>query len=506
MTRLSTIVVRHGVDEYLLGPPHALDAKKASPSAKGALVKTRSKLEWGRWGAKHARQAEEDEAVGTRVLPGVTHETHEEAHPLTKRLPKLRGHESGDDSAFRSLQSSIARNHSLHPYTLEDVVVPLSGLSSSSATRFQSLCSKPVQLYFDSHGARKDGTLMAHLTFKQSTSFASFPGHNFYFTYEDGKNVIGSVKVSNGVILYHLKDPNEDIEQVDPEGMKQIHAEQTFLEDYQNRTGIPWRSYFGYLEDGTLGPRAPPVLKIRSVEKAGDAIEVTSSASFWSCDGLTEKCQGSEPLKLKLEAAHVAPKVFVIKDLVSEFEADFIIRSSTSRMSNSVVGSVETGSRKSTVRTSQTAWLARHTSVVTDTIYRRLADVLDIDEARLVESDSAESLQVVHYGVGQKYDSHHDWTFSTFPQQRFCTLLIYLSDQRDEDAGGETSFPKAGFKVRPRKGMGVLFYNMLDDGNGDDLTLHASLPVKHEHKYMANLWVWDDKRGRNSKMGRKNGK
>ena len=59
-------------------------------------------------------------------------------------------------------------------------------------------------------------------------------------------------------------------------------------------------------------------------------------------------------------------------------------------------------------------------------------------------------------------------------------MLLYLTDG-EEGAGGETAFPKGkggrGFKVRPAKGSAVLFYNLLEDGNGDDLALHAALPV-----------------------------
>ena len=36
----------------------------------------------------------------------------------------------------------------------------------------------------------------------------------------------------------------------------------------------------------------------------------------------------------------------------------------------------------------------------------------------------------------------------------------------------------SGIKIVPKKGNAVLFYNLLDDGNGDDLSLHAALPVK----------------------------
>ena len=51
-----------------------------------------------------------------------------------------------------------------------------------------------------------------------------------------------------------------------------------------------------------------------------------------------------------------------------------------------------------------------------------------------------------------------------------------------------------GFKVAPKKGTAVLFYNLLEDGNGDDLALHAALPVHHGEKWLANFWVWDPHR------------
>ena len=91
------------------------------------------------------------------------------------------------------------------------------------------------------------------------------------------------------------------------------------------------------------------------------------------------------------------------------------------------------------------------------------------------------------------------------PESRYITLLIYLNDMLDESAGGETSFPKAklfdgsereGIKVHPGKGSAVLFYNLLPDGNGDDLALHAALAVRKGEKWLANFWVWDPKKER----------
>jgi len=64
--------------------------------------------------------------------------------------------------------------------------------------------------------------------------------------------------------------------------------------------------------------------------------------------------------------------------------------------------------------------------------------------------------------------------------------------------GGETRFPKAvnsenhqGLTVKPSKGKAVLFYNMLPDGNMDELSQHAALPVMDGEKYLLNFWIWD---------------
>lgn len=133
---------------------------------------------------------------------------------------------------------------------------------------------------------------------------------------------------------------------------------------------------------------------------------------------------------------------------------------------------------------------------MTDSLYRRAADVLRIDESMLVHGITAESLQVVHYNVGQKYDAHHDFASTGARGSRYITLLLYLNDQAGPNGGGETAFPKGrvekgrGFKVKPKKGQAVLFYNLLPDGNADDLSLHAALPVNKGEKWLANFWVW----------------
>jgi prolyl 4-hydroxylase len=148
---------------------------------------------------------------------------------------------------------------------------------------------------------------------------------------------------------------------------------------------------------------------------------------------------------------------------------------------------------------------------IIDAIYRRVADVLQVDEALLrqrqndewpdfgTKSTIAEPLQLVHYFPGQEYTSHHDFGYdrmsSVHQPSRSINVLLYLNDVEE---GGETSFPRwfnaettGGLDVKPEKGKAVLFYMLLPDGNSDDLSQHAALPVIKGEKWMSNLWIWD---------------
>lgn len=273
------------------------------------------------------------------------------------------------------------------------------------------------------------------------------------------------------------------------------------MKEYRERTGIHWRHFFGELKAGGIGPRPPPVMFMWPTEKIGDVHAVLSPHGYWTCTGGPRKCHDtSAPLSLELEVVANIPKALLIKDFISDFEAEALIGMAETRLGVSHVGGKEQGSLTSRTRTSTNAWLARHTSPLTETIYRRTADVLNIHESLLHHSGLAEDIQVVHYAKDQKYESHHDWGISATEVSRLLTLLIYLTDQPSVDAGGETSFAKGvgrdgnAFKVRPKKGSAILFYNLLEDGNGDDLALHAALPVTQGEKYAANIWVWDPAR------------
>jgi prolyl 4-hydroxylase len=110
----------------------------------------------------------------------------------------------------------------------------------------------------------------------------------------------------------------------------------------------------------------------------------------------------------------------------------------------------------------------------------------------------AESLQVLHYEVGETFKPHVDFWEPKFEGhavtlakygQRVFTVLVYLNDDLE---GGETDFPRLGLRYRgEKKGDGLIFRNVDAEGQGDYRTLHAGLPPTRGEKWVLSLWIRD---------------
>ena len=256
-------------------------------------------------------------------------------------------------------------------------------------------------------------------------------------------------------------------------------------------------------------------------------------------------------MQLNLKVLSCAPRVLEVKkflspvevqhliDLASGAKGDVVIERSTVSASNfdgnrkikKVRGS------KADARSSTGGWIHREQDVIVDTIFRRIADLLNIDEDLMrdkprdyssVEENEdmeplpthdriVEAMQLLRYEPGQEYSAHHDFTYPSiktrYQPKRYATILLYLTGEGDivEDGirrstkssdnvlqGGATTFPRAittdfhdGVTVEPFSGKAVVFYNVLPDGNMDDLSQHSGGKVEKGVKYIANVWVWD---------------
>ncbi|KAI5021894.1 hypothetical protein ZWY2020_058624, partial [Hordeum vulgare] len=116
--------------------------------------------------------------------------------------------------------------------------------------------------------------------------------------------------------------------------------------------------------------------------------------------------------------------------------------------------------------------------------------------------EHGEGLQVLHYEVGQKYESHFHYFLDG---QRMETILMYLSDVEE---GGETIFPDANVNssslpwynelsecarkdlaVKPNMGDALLFWSMKPDATLDPLSLHGDCPVIKGNKWSSTKWL-----------------
>ena len=247
-------------------------------------------------------------------------------------------------------------------------------------------------------------------------------------------------------------------------------------------------------------------------------------------------------LDLTLRVISAAPRVFEIDNFLSPTEVDHLLHLANrynittteqqkSMNSNPDLTKMEKKKRKKALQGAQSnAWIRRDNSPIVDSIYHRVADVLQIDESLLRHRNEheqselnthhsiAEALHLTQFANGQGYSPRLDGSqpsiTNRYQPNRFATIVFFLNDDDDDDdssssndndndndntmEGGELAFPLAvtaqnhdGVIVKPKAGKAVVFYNMLPDGNLDDLSQHTSKVMKSGEKWMGTLYVWD---------------
>jgi hypothetical protein len=107
-----------------------------------------------------------------------------------------------------------------------------------------------------------------------------------------------------------------------------------------------------------------------------------------------------------------------------------------------------------------------------------------------IAMNGMEPTSILHYAAGEEYQPHFDFLDPAVPAfatkiaasgQRFVTVLIYLNDDFE---GGETEFPKIGYRYKGRKGDALMFRNIDRFGAPDRMTLHAGLPPTRGEKWL----------------------
>eukprot|EP01084_Bolivina_argentea_P273187 465286_1 len=436
--------------------------------------------------------------------------------------------ESADDTVSVEVEAETAATNAVEPEP-EPVKHP-----NALEVIFENQSGKKVELYWDDN---INGVKQADLTHTAQITINTFIGHRFYFTPEGSEGskdtVLYSTVMEQAVGLITLY--NERI--MRERGQEFERTKSQFMRSYFSKTGRRWQNYY---------PRDPITHFMYNFTHIGQEIKAASNHTKWTlCDRDTIdqvipsiieqqtafeptkvnkttpdffraetddfevifytdihdtdhyycRDKNSEDLEVTINVLCTGPKVAYFEGFLTDDECEHIKYMGT-----------QIGLKRSTVseealttedRTSSTVWIERHYSPIIDAIVRRVADIVRIPERKLFLNASSESLQLVHYEPGQLYKSHVDYGTDR-PHNRYLTFLMYLNTV---GGGGFTSFPKApkeclddnGYLgVEPKQGRVAFFYDLLADGNVDDLTQHyAEPPTEGNEKWMTNLWIWD---------------
>lgn len=449
----------------------------------------------------------------------------------------------GKQSTKVYVEPSMDSMYNGHSPSSVKVVPKFNGLS----VKFINMSNKHVRLSWEPRPGGTPNPMNKIAPFEASGT-ASFPTHSFIMTDPSSNKLLQRYSIGEYPDNIYYYDPYEvkdnpkateknlaKLSKADRAQYQKWRDTINFHEVYRNFTG---RSYLAnYLRDPprhfmwpgdyfgqehwvetyeTHFTTLPPENKLPPIKEKGSQ-RILKEGDPRALQEYRDPSQST--MNMTLKVISVAPRALEIKNFLSQTEVDHILHLAGGiKLSRSSVGDVGSGksmaeSKKTDTRTSHNAWVNRQKSPIIDSIYRRAADVMKIDEALLRNRDKterndweskgslAEHLQLVHYDPGQEYTAHHDFGFSDLSDlqgARFATLLLYLNDEGL--VGGETTFPRYvnaetfdKLKIKPEEGKAVLFYSQLPDGNLDDFSQHSAEKPRAGEKWLINLWTWDPK-------------
>ncbi|XP_019185786.1 PREDICTED: probable prolyl 4-hydroxylase 7 [Ipomoea nil] len=197
------------------------------------------------------------------------------------------------------------------------------------------------------------------------------------------------------------------------------------------------------------------------------------------------------------------PRAFIYKGFLTHEECDHLTNLARDKLEKSMVADNDSGkSIESEVRTSSGTFLRKAQDQIVANIEARIA------AWTFLPPENGESIQILRYEHGQKYEPHFDYFHDLANQElgghRVATVLMYLSSV---EKGGETIFPssenkdiqpkgedwsdcaKNGYAVKPYKGDALLFFSLHLNATTDPLSLHGSCPVLEGEKWSATKWI-----------------
>lgn len=180
-------------------------------------------------------------------------------------------------------------------------------------------------------------------------------------------------------------------------------------------------------------------------------------------------------------------EIIQLENFLSDEECDRIVEliDANAGLSYMDGGSADIAVYSPTIRNSTTTVLDDSSGFLRD-IKQRVADHLQVDIS------FGQQLEGQRYQEGQYFLLHQDWfdgrsffNMCLFSGNRTWTFLMYVQDTEE---GGETYFPRLDVRIKPRKGLAILWPNIHPDRTVIHESVHEGLVVTKGSKYIVTSW------------------
>lgn len=196
---------------------------------------------------------------------------------------------------------------------------------------------------------------------------------------------------------------------------------------------------------------------------------------------------GARPLRI----VSSSPKIGVIDGFATPAECEWLIERGRRNLQRAKVyrrdaaGHAEVDNRTNT----ESDFTVVNADLVLGLVRDRIAACIDTGVQYF------EMTKLLNYQPGQFFGLHADFQAPDTPAlareiaehgQRVLTFLMYLNDDYE---GGETDFPRIGYRYKGRRGDALFFVNVDEAGAPDYRTVHAGLPPASGTKWLLSQWV-----------------
>lgn len=184
------------------------------------------------------------------------------------------------------------------------------------------------------------------------------------------------------------------------------------------------------------------------------------------------------------------PRIVVVEHFMSAAECDWLIQRGRPGLGPALVYRGSSQARAVDTRTnSEVAFGIFNADAMLSLIRERMS------AAAGAPTSCFEITKLLHYEPGQQFALHADFIQPNTPElvkevqvrgQRAATLLVYLNEGYE---GGETDFPRIGFRFKGKRGDAMVFSNIDAAGAPDYASVHAGLPPLQGEKWLLSQWI-----------------